>query len=281
MSSLHTLTSGGNAAKAAASCVQFQLVRNATIKLNYAGTTFLVDPILAPKGAYDGYPGTVRSELRNPLVDLPVSLDDVLKADAVILTHLHDDHWDAAARNLVPRDMPIFTQNEQDAAAMRKDGFTDVRVLTEDGAEFNGTHLYKTGGQHGTDQMYAVPELKSLLGETMGVVFQRSGHKTTYVVGDTIWRPEVERTLTRYQPDVVLLNAGYAQLDGFQDSIIMGKDDLLRAYQFAPQAKIVAIHLEAVNLTTLSRKELRDFIGEKRLDTQRALVPDDGQTYTF
>src|SRR5690606_16001361 len=117
---------------------------NATIKLDYAGTTFLVDPMLAPKGAYPGFEGTRNSELRYPLVDLPVPVSNVLDANAIILTHLHDDHWDLAARNLVPSDMPIFTQNETDAATVRKDGFTDVSVLTQAGSTFNGTTLYKT-----------------------------------------------------------------------------------------------------------------------------------------
>jgi L-ascorbate metabolism protein UlaG (beta-lactamase superfamily) len=54
--------------------VGFQLIRNATMKLTYAGTTFLIDPMLAVKGAYKGFDGTPRSELRNPLVDLPCRL---------------------------------------------------------------------------------------------------------------------------------------------------------------------------------------------------------------
>ena len=270
-----------SAPKAAASAIQLQLVRNATIKLNYAGTTFLVDPMLAAKGAYAGFKGTARSELRNPLVDLPMPVGDVLKADAVILTHLHADHWDDAAKTLIPRSMPIFTQDEADATAVRKDGFTDVRVLTEAGSEFNGTRLYKTGGQHGTDTMYTVPQLAQLLGEAMGVVFQSPGYKTTYVVGDTIWRQEVDQALARYKPDVVLLNTGYAQINGFDGSIIMGKEDMLRAYQAAPNAKLIAIHMEAVNHAVLSRKEIREYIDEKGMDTQRVLVPDDGDIYSF
>ncbi|WP_311220702.1 MULTISPECIES: MBL fold metallo-hydrolase [unclassified Acidovorax] len=275
------MSSGTDKASASTSAVDFQLVRNATIKLNYAGAHFLVDPMLAPRGAYSGFPGTARSELRNPLIDLPVPVNEVLKADAVILTHLHDDHWDAAAKKLVPSSMPIFTQDEKDAAAVRKDGFTNVRVLTEAGTEFNGTRLYKTGGQHGTDAMYAVPSLGQLLGEAMGVVFQRTGYATTYVVGDTIWRPEVEQALTQFKPDVVILNTGYAQVIGFEGSIIMGKQDMLRAYKFAPQAKLVAIHMEAVNHATLSRTELRDFINQNGMDKQRALVPNDGEKLRF
>lgn len=276
-----TATKTETVAASTLNAVQFQLVRNATVKLNYAGTTFLVDPMLAAKDAYPGFEGTARSELRFPLVDLPMPVSEVLKADAVILTHLHADHWDDAAKTLVPRDMPIFTQDEADAAVVRKQGFTDVRVLTEAGTDFNSTRLYKTGGQHGTDQMYAVSQMAQVLGEAMGIVFQHPGYKTTYVVGDTIWLPVVEQSLTRFKPDVVVLNTGYAKVNGFDDSIIMGKEDTWRAYLFAPQAKIINVHMETVNHTVLSRKELRDFIDKKGIDKKRVLVPDDGQSYLF
>ncbi|VEI47531.1 Uncharacterised protein [Actinobacillus equuli] len=42
--------------------MEYQHVRNATAKINYAGTTFLVDPYLATKGAYEGFAGTVNFE---------------------------------------------------------------------------------------------------------------------------------------------------------------------------------------------------------------------------
>jgi len=275
------LNTSPSAAISAAKTVKFQQIRNATIKLDYAGTTFLVDPMLAPKNAYKGIEGTVRSQLRNPLVDLPFAVSEVLKADAVILTHLHYDHWDDAARNLIPRNMPIFTQNEADAAKVREDGFSDVRVLTEQGSVFNGTHLYKTGGQHGSDLMYANQAIGDLLGHAMGVVFEHSGYKTAYVVGDTVWRQTVDTALNKFKPDVIFLNAGYAQLEGFEGSIIMGKDDMYRAYQLMPKAKIVAIHMETVAHAVQSRAELRAFINEKKMDKQRALVPEDGESYVF
>ena len=266
----------------ATNTVEFQQIRNATIKLDYDGTTFLVDPMLAPKNAYPGFEGTVNSNIRYPMVDLPMPVAEVLKADAIILTHLHADHWDDAARNLVPRDMPIFTQDEADAAIVRKDGFTNVRALTDQGVVFKGVIIHKTIGQHGTDEMYKVPERARSLGKTMGLVFQKPNYKTVYVAGDTIWDKEVEEALTRYKPDVVILNTGYAKLTTFvNDSIIMGKDDVYRAYKFSPNAQIVNVHMDTVNHATLTRAELRRFIEEKHLDKQRALVPDDGQVYKF
>lgn len=63
---------------------QMQHIRNATSKISYAGKVFLIDPMLAKKGAYPGFEGTVRSHLANPLVELPMPAQDVLKGvDAV------------------------------------------------------------------------------------------------------------------------------------------------------------------------------------------------------
>ncbi len=77
---------------------QVQEIRNATVKISYADTTFLIDPMFAPKGFYEGFPHTYRSYLRNPLVDLPLKAETILaNIDAVIITHTHLDHWDDAA----------------------------------------------------------------------------------------------------------------------------------------------------------------------------------------
>jgi L-ascorbate metabolism protein UlaG (beta-lactamase superfamily) len=47
-------------------------------------------------------------------------MDEILDVDAVIVTHIHPDHWDEAAINLVPKDMLIFAQNEKDAAECKR-----------------------------------------------------------------------------------------------------------------------------------------------------------------
>lgn len=259
--------------------VKFQQIRNATIKLEYAGTTFLVDPMLARKDTYPGFPGTYNSHLRNPLVELPLPFDDVIKADAIVVTHTHADHWDEAAKSGLPKGMPIFVQNEGDAASIRTDGFTDVRVLTEHSV-FNGTKLTTITGQHGTDEMMALPVSK-ILGQTVGVIFEHAGYKTTYVAGDTIWNRQVEDAIKQYQPQVIVLNTGYARLLGMDGSLIMGKEDLYRAYKLAPQAKVIGIHMESINHATQTRQDLHNYIAEKQMDALRVLVPADGESYDF
>jgi L-ascorbate metabolism protein UlaG (beta-lactamase superfamily) len=264
----------------AAQQVQVQLIRNATVKVTYGDTTFLVDPMLAPKDAYPGFEGTYRSELRNPLIDLPFSAQDVIKdVDAVVVTHTHLDHWDDAAQKQLRKDVPLFAQDEADAGVIRAQGFTDVRVLGQN-VEFGGVRLSQTDGQHGTDAMYAVPEMAKVLGNVMGVAFQAQGQKTVYVAGDTVWRGEVEQALTTYSPDVIVLNTGNALLSGIQESIIMGKEDTLRAYQAAPKASVVAVHMDTVNHGALTRTDLRAYVQEKGIQ-DRVLIPNDGETLKF
>lgn len=260
--------------------VQFQQIRNATARISYGKTTFLVDPMLSRKGTYPGFKGTYRSELRNPLVELPISEAEVIAdVDAVIVTHTHLDHWDDAAQALLPKGVPLFVQNDSDAEIIRKEGFTDVRVLNSQ-AEFGGVTLTRTGGRHGTEAMYASPPLAAALGEAMGVVLQAPAHPTLYLAGDTIWTGDVDQALATYKPEVIVLNAGYARVTGFEGAIIMGKDDVLRAAQMMPKAVVVAVHLNAINHMALSREDLTKFVVEKALQS-RVEIPADGASLKF
>lgn len=270
----------GESAQATTETVQLQQIRNATVKITYGDTTFLIDPMLAEQGTYPGFEGTYRSTLRNPLVSLPMLAQEVIDGvDAVIVTHTHLDHWDVAAQQSLPKDIPLFAQHEADALMIREQGFTDVRVLSEK-AEIEGVTLSKTGGQHGTNEMYASPEVAEALGEAMGVVFQSPGQKTLYLVGDTIWRDEVDMALEAYSPEIIVINAGYALMSDYEESIIMGKEDVLRAAQTAPDATIVATHMDAINHMALTREELREYVQENSIE-DRVEIPEDGAAINF
>ncbi|MDQ1921265.1 MBL fold metallo-hydrolase [Massilia pseudoviolaceinigra] len=270
----------GGASAAATQMVQVQQIRNATAKISYAGKTFLVDPFLAKKGTYPGFAGTFNSQLRNPLVDLPIPVQAIMKGvDAVIVSHTHLDHWDGGAHQFIPKTMPLFVQHEADAKLIRGQGFTDVRILGDD-TVFEGVRLTRTGGKHGTSEMYAKAPIAEALGEAMGIVFQAPGAKTLYVVGDTVWRAEVDQTLEKFKPEIIILNAGDARMVGYSGSIIMGKDDVLHAYQLMPNATIIATHMDAINHMTLSRKELREHVKQHGIG-DRVRIPADGDILKF
>ena len=104
--------------------MNIQQIRNATLVVEYAGKKFLIDPMLAEKGAYPPFPNAPRQDQNNPLVELPTSVDNIIKdVDAVIVTHLHYDHWDEAAKEVLPKDIKLFSQNEEDATEIRNAGF--------------------------------------------------------------------------------------------------------------------------------------------------------------
>ena len=261
-----------------------QLIRNATVKVTYGDTTFLVDPMLAEPGAYPGFADTYRSELRNPLTPLPMPVEEILKGvDAVILTHTHLDHWDDAAQKALPKDISLFVQDENDAALLQSQGFLNVRILSK-AAEFHGVVLSKTACKHGSDAMFADPVVGQSLGNVMGVVFKVPGEKTTYLAADTVWFSGVEKAIAEHQPDIIVLNTGAAALtaEKFKDDpyIIMGKEDTFRASKAAPNAKIVAVHMDAINHMTVDRKHMSEYAYEKGI-RDKVLIPFDGEVLHF
>jgi L-ascorbate metabolism protein UlaG (beta-lactamase superfamily) len=258
--------------------MQLTQIRNATLRLEYAGVRFLIDPMFADKDAWPGFAGSARAHLRNPLVPLPVSIDELLDVDIIIVTHTHQDHWDEAAQQRIAKDRIIYTQNARDADLLRSQGFTHVQALSAENA-IAGIVISKTGGQHGSDEAYAIPAVAERLGDACGLVFRHENEKTLYIAGDTVWVKPYVDSLNTFTPQVIVLNIGCATLDGL-GAIIMGKEDALRTHQLLPSATIVASHMEAVNHCLLSRAELREFAREQGIE-QQIRVPEDGETLNF
>lgn len=252
--------------------MKFQQIRNATSIIEYAGKRFLIDPMLADKGSFPGFPGTMNSHQSNPLVELPIPIDEILNVDAVIVTHTHADHWDDAAKTLVPKDMLVFAQNEKDAEEIRHAGFTKIRVLKENN-DFDGIKLLKTSGQHGSDK--AMAAMGDILGNVCGIVFLHPEEKTLYLAGDTTWNNHVENSINIHKPEIIIVNSGDAQIEGL-GAIIMNKEDVLEVIRAAPEATIITSHMEAVNHAMLSRNELLNFL-EKKGAINRVVILEDGE----
>ncbi|MED1372740.1 MBL fold metallo-hydrolase, partial [Bacillus paranthracis] len=215
-------------------------IRNATIVVEYAGKRFLIDPMLAEKGTYPPFPNSPRQDQNNPLVSLPVPVENIINnIDAVIVTHLHLDHFDEAAQRILPKDIKLFVQNEEDATEVRNAGFKNVEVLQED-TVFEGIQLLKTKGEHGRG------EILKLAGLVCGIVFKHQSEKMLYVAGDTVWYDEVQKILDTHKPEIIVVNGGDNQF--FEGgSLIMDKEDIYEVYKAAPNSQIIVVHMEAVN----------------------------------
>ena len=249
--------------------MQIHFLRHATLVLAIEGLYILVDPMLSPAGAMPPV-ANAADQRRIPLVDLPLAqvelkymLDHI---DAVLVTHTHRDHWDDRAVELLPKQLPILCQPE-DESKIRQAGFAVVLPIAAR-HEWRGIDVHRIGGQHGTG------EIGARMAPVSGFVLRAAGEPTLYLAGDTIWCPEVEQALQDHQPDVVIVNAGAAQfLNG--GPITMTADDVAQVCRALPPAEVIAIHMEAINHCLLTRSELLARLEEQGLEG-RVMIPGDG-----
>lgn len=268
-------------AAAASGGTTVQLIRSATVKISFGRAVFLVDPMLSERGSWPGFLGTVNSRQKNPAIDLPMAPEKVLEnVSAVFLTHLHEDHWDEAARRLIPKDMPIFVSSGAARKAVEAAGFKKVTVLDRP-MMVEGVTVSPTASRHGTEEMLRTPGFGRLIEDSTGFFFEKAGCRSVYLAGDTVWGPWVSAVLKERRPGVVVLNTGNAVVTDFPQSIIMGAQDVLRATQEAPDAAVVAVHMDAINHCILHRDDLRDYLKARGVEASRVHVPADGETLHF
>jgi L-ascorbate metabolism protein UlaG (beta-lactamase superfamily) len=234
--------------------VRLTLLRSATLILELAGKRLLVDPMLDDAGARPPVENT-RNQVRNPTVPLPVPAEEVVTGiDAVLVTHRHRDHLDGRAEELLPRDVPLFCQPE-DEEALRALGL-DARAVADE-LDWDGLRIARTPASHGLGR------IAELLAPVSGFLLD-----DLYLAGDTVWYEGVAETIERRRPRVAVVNAGGAEfLEG--GLIVMGIDDVREVAARVPT--VVAVHMEALNHCFLTRAELRAAVPS-------VLVPEDGET---
>lgn len=166
---------------------ELTFIGNATVLIRCGGFTLLTDPNFLHKGqrAYLGY-GLTSVRLKAPAItakDLPIDLD------AVVLSHLHDDHWDRVAERHLSRRLPVLTPPAAARTLIRR-GFPhavglrtwESRILTKGDRSVRFTAM---PGRHGPGP------LARLLPPVMGTLleFCPSGGDTDlrmYISGDTL-----------------------------------------------------------------------------------------------
>lgn len=247
-----------------------QLVRNATLRISYAGKNILIDPMLAEKGTLQSALGVYKT----PRVHLVVPMNEIVKdLDMVLLTHNHIDHYDPTVKLHLPKEIRFFTQ-PQDKEAIMQDGFINVEAI-EDSKSVGELSIHRTTGHHGFGQ------IGEMMGGVSGYVLTAEGYPTLYIMGDCKWEKSIQRTIEKYNPDYIVVNCGGAIFPEFskkEGSIIPDEQEVMRMLNETPaHIRFIAVHMDATDHGQTSRTILRNEALHCGIDMKRLLIPEDGE----
>ena len=235
----------------------------------YGGYKFIIDPYLAPKHSQEPLIG----KSRNPLVDLPCPAEEVVaNVEMVVVSHLHPDHFDNFAQQLLPKNIELYCQ-PSDEHQIRKMGFSKVTAV-EESVRWHGITITRAPGQHGsgiwTEKMGAVA----------GYILRADNEPTIYWAGDTIWYEVIEKVILETLPDIIITHSSGASFEQGQP-IIMDSRQTIEVCRTAPQSKVIATHMETFDFDTVSRQELRAAAEAAGIQAEQLLIPADGEVILF
>lgn len=249
-----------------------RLIRNATLRISYAGKEILVDPMLGEKGK--GF--SVMKVNNNPRVNLVMPVSEILDGvDFSLLTHTHFDHYDSVAIHTINKDMRWYIQPEDEDIVARRDGFRRAVPVT-DSITTDGITIIRIHGHHGRGKV------AEKFGPSSGYVLRAGGQPTVYVMGDCVWEEETQQAVSKYRPDYIVMNTGgnialpLSQTDG---PLIMDEMEAVRMIKECSQTtRFIAVHMDAVDHCQTSRSILRNQAEHDHIDMNRLFIPEDGET---
>lgn len=250
--------------------MKLQLIRNATLRLTYAGRVILIDPYFAEQFSAEPLVGISR----NPLTPLPLPEEQILDGiEVVIVSHLHPDHFDERAKQLVPKNLLLYCQ-PGDKDTIVSYGFRSVTVV-QTGLNWGGITFTRTEGNHG------VGIWLERMGPAAGFLIQAPGEPTLYWAGDTIWYEGVAQTIADHSPDVIVTHSSGARWEADAPTVIMDAPQTLEVCRAAPRAVVVATHMETFDFDTVSRADLRAAADKTGITPRQLRIPADGETLTI
>lgn len=232
-----------------------EFIGTATTLLRLGPFTLLTDPNFLHRGqrAYLGK-GLWSKRLTEP----SRQPGDLPPLDAVLLSHLHGDHFDRVARRGLDHDLPVVT-TPQAAGRLRRWDFAGAQGLSTWETwrtERDGTTLSVTAvpGTH------APGPAKALLPPVMGSVLELGGPDPfrLYVSGDTLFRDDLRQVTERTGPlDAAVLHLGGTRILGI--TVTMDAEQGTDLLELLSPPVAVPVHHDDYGVF---RSPLRDFLAE-------------------
>ncbi len=191
------------------SVATLEFIGTATSLLRLGEFTLLTDPNFLHRGqrAYLGR-GLFSRRLTDPSLD-PSMLPSL---DAVVLSHLHGDHFDRVARQHLDQELPILTTPHA-ARRLHSWGFTGAEAMATWGSR-QLTRGAETLTVHSAPGEHTPGWASWLLPPVMGSVLEHhaageSRPRRVYITGDTLYRPWLREVADRCGPiDAMVVHLG-------------------------------------------------------------------------
>jgi L-ascorbate metabolism protein UlaG (beta-lactamase superfamily) len=274
------ILTGDPADPASANNGTLQFIGTATVLIRFQGFTILTDPNFLHKGERVRLGmGNTATRLTNPAIEL----DQLPPIDLVILSHMHEDHFDKLVQAKLNRETPIATTRDA-AEKLKQLGFTRTAALaTWDRLEVEkgGAHLRITAvpARHGKAGVSA------LMPKVMGTVldFGTKGEKPDYrmyISGDTLIHNDLRAIPQRFPGiDLALLHLGGTKFMGMF-KVTMDANDGVQMLQIIQPDKAIPIHFDDYDVFKSSQADFARAVKDAGLE-QKVTYLAHGETYSF
>ncbi len=243
--------------------IKFIHIRHATSIIEINNKKILIDPMLSEKESLPPV-NSAYNQLKNPRTELPFSSDSIVKnIDYLLLTHLHFDHFDKKAIEIISKEIPILC-SKTDCKRLNNLDFLYTCPINNE-YEIDEIKVTKYNAIHGKGL------LKYLMGKGSSYLIDYMGFKI-FLTGDCLLTNSLKNNLIKTEPDVVIANAGAAKLK-FCKPITMSIKEIQEISKILENSKIFVIHLDALNHCS----ETRDYCKEQIRNYSNIYIPNDGE----
>ncbi|HEU4853936.1 MAG TPA: MBL fold metallo-hydrolase [Nitrosospira sp.] len=255
-------------------------VGTATVLIRYGGLTILTDPNFLHRGdhVHLGY-GLTSKRLTNPAIEL----EDLPPIDLIVLSHMHEDHFDKFVQKNLDRDIPVVT-TEEAAESLKELGFRkryplktwDALVVEKGNATLRVT---ATPARHGPEVVAKL--LPEVMGSMLDFRDKNSLHRyRMYISGDTMVFDDIKEIPRRYPDvDLALLHLGGTRLLGLV-TVTMDAREGVKMMQIIVPRKAIPIHYNDYDVFKSPLSDFKQEIEQAGLQ-DKIIYLEHGDRYEF
>lgn len=255
-------------------------IGTATTLIRYAGFTILTDPnfLHRHEKVHLGY-GLHATRLTDPALDI----DELPPVDLVLLSHMHEDHFDRVAAEQLDRALPIVTTRHA-AKKLKRLGFATTYSLKtwQSQTIVKGNIRLRVTAMPGT---HGPGVLAALLPPVMGSMLEFESLTTgktllhLYITGDTLIHDRLKEIPERYpQIDLGLLHLGGTRVLGLL--VTMDAAQGVEALQIVDPTIAIPIHYNDYDRFKSPLEDFKRAVQAAGLE-QKVRYLSHGETYSF